>query len=617
MGGISFIIYSCKNPMINLEFSKAFMKMQNRGPDSTAYITESNVAINRLNEDAVKMHLSKSEIADYVQYTFMYGYHRLSVNDTSRDGEQPFEDPIMHKMREYPELRVRPKRKLMCNGEIYNYDELVATNEFIDRDLQSSSDVEVILPMYIKYGLEKTLRALNGDFAFVLTENINTFDIKSMNAFVARDPLGIKPMYIITHKKEFFYMFVSELKGVPKHILGDNQFEVMEMPPGTYWSFAEQLKEKSKAVRIKLNRYNDWNDCKSIETCCIKDTDPVTLGGVYEGIRRELRKSVMDRFDLADVPSGVLLSGGFDSCIILSILIKELVNREHDFVEGPLNVFTVDIVGGNTDTDTNTENARRCVEYLEKMYNIDLQHHVVRVDLKAERKCIEGRLEEIIYNIETFDPGMVRSGILYTYLMKYIREQTNVVVLLSGEGLEELCGHFEFNGLDDATMQERSVKLIKHLSKFEILLGDKISGAYGVELRYPFLDKSFVRYMLSIHPRLKRPQAYKFRAMPIEKYIVRKAFDDSNNEENERYLEENLLWRTHSKDRDSEALKEVIDELMGALYTDTQYYNFKGSNAESNNKIEGKEGMHYKKVFERIFGGNANVVVPKFWNELW
>lgn len=612
MGGISFIVYSCNNPIINLEFSKSFMKMQNRGPDSTAYTVESNVSINRLNEDNIRMHLSKSEIANYVQYTFMYGYHRLAVNDTSRDGEQPFEDPIMHKIREYPELRGRPKRKLMCNGEIYNYRELVEENGFTDRDLQCSSDVEVIMPMYIKYGLEDTLKALNGDFAFVLTENINTFDIKSMNAYVARDPLGIKPMYIITHKKEFFYMFVSELKGVPQHILGDNQFVVTEMPPGTYWSFAEQL----KSPQVKLTRYNDWNEYKSLGACCIKDADPGTLRKVYEEIRSTLAKSVMDRFDLADVPAGVLLSGGFDSCIILSILMKELVRRGHDFGRGPLNIFTVDVTGKSENAE-NAENARECVEYLEKMYNVDLNHHVVKIDLTAMKPDIEETIGNIIYNIETFDPGMVRSGIMYTYLMKYIRENTNVKVLMSGEGLDELCGHFQFNGLNDTQMQEKSVRLIKYLSKFEILLGDKMSGAFGIELRYPFLDKSFVRYILSIHPRLKRPQAYKFMSLPIEKYIVRKAFDDNNNEENETYLDEGSLWRTLSKDKDSEAITELIGELMNELYTDIQYYSFKAKNAVSKVNIESKEGMHYKRVFEKTFGGNARGVVPKFWGELW
>jgi asparagine synthase (glutamine-hydrolysing) len=238
------------------------------------------------------------------------------------------------------------------------------------------------------------------------------------------------------------------------------------------------------------------------------------------------------------------------------------------------------------------------------------------LDISGMKRGMEGLIKEIIKSIETYDARMVRSGIMYTYLMKYISQNTNVKVLLSGEGVEELCGHKEFNGLDDTKMQEKSVKLIKHLSKFEMLVGDKISGAYGLECRYPFLDERFVRYMLKLHPRLKRPQAYKYKSLPIEKYIIRKAFDDNNNEVE--YLSDDLLWERARKDRDDGMIERMINELMDRLYTDGQFYSFMATNnSRALKKITSKEEMHYRLVFEALFGGNIGGVVPKMWDELW
>jgi len=180
---------------------------------------------------------------------------------------------------------------------------------------------------------------------------------------------------------------------------------------------------------------------------------------------------------------------------MLSVLVKELMKRGSGG-SSQIHVFTVDNIAGEGEW-SNIKSAKSCVEYLERQYEgrLDIIHHMVVVDTSREiEKGIEEVIKGIISNIETYDPGMVRSGIMYTYLMKYISENTDVKVLLSGEGLEELCGHREFNGLDDARMQEKSVKLIKYLSKFEMLVGDKISGAFGLECRYPYLDGRLISH---------------------------------------------------------------------------------------------------------------------------
>ena len=93
-------------------------------------------------------------------------------------------------------------------------------------------------------------------------------------------------------------------------------------------------------------------------------------------------------------------------------------------------------------------------------------------------------------------------------MFKYISEKTLVKVLLTGDGLDELGGYSNFNDLNDTMFQEKSVELLLNLCNFDILRSDRISNAFSLELRNPFLQKDFVKYMLSIHPSIKKSQVY-------------------------------------------------------------------------------------------------------------
>ena len=83
-------------------------------------------------------------------------------------------------------------------------------------------------------------------------------------------------------------------------------------------------------------------------------------------------------------------------------------------------------------------------------------------------------------------------------------------------------------------------------------------------------------------------------------------------------MEDELLWKRASKDRDDGTINRIIGELMEKIYTDGQFYSFMAANnSKAQKKISSKEEMHYKLVFESIFGGNVGGIVPKMWNELW
>jgi asparagine synthase (glutamine-hydrolysing) len=532
----------------------------------------------------------------------------MSVNDTSMDGSQPFEHPIPHKIKAYPELRTMPKRKLMCAGEIYNYKQLIEQESFTDKDLQSSSDVEIILPMYIKYGLQDTLQKLNGDFSFVLTENVETYDLKTMNIFVVRDIIGVKPLYMVKNTKSTFYMFVSELKGVPKFILDDPEYTTVEVPPGTYWSFQNSLMDKNT---LEFIRYSDWDYYKNMNHCVIKSPTPDVLASIYNNIQVKIREAIVSRYTLSKVPVGVLLSGGFDSSLVMSLLIEYLVINNHDFERCPVYAFTMGDIGNK-----DVECAQACVDYLEKKYNIDIRHHIVCTD-EITQQQLHQMLNDVIYTLETYDKTTVRGALAYTFLFEYIKTHTNVKVLLTGEGLDEICGYEQFFHLSDEQYQSKSVKLIKNLSKFDLLRSDKMAGCYGLEVRHPYLDKQFLEYLLTIHPRLKRPQVFSYEKDAIEKYIVRKSFDVPDETE---ILPLSLLYRPLQEASCCfENTTTLIEDYCEHLYTDLDlfaYLNSQSIRNDNQTKPSSKEEMHYRKVFEKHYG-KLQSTVPIFWTQLW
>lgn len=621
MGAILFLLHNMTKPPINIEYINSFMNMKSRGEDDTQLLIENTPTINNLNTLQISSILSKKEIKEYKQITFNYGYHRMSINDISEDGAQPFEDPILHKISAYPELRNRPKRKLLCNGEIYNYGDLVVSEKLTDRDLQSQSDCEVILPVYIKYaemekssekGLVECLKRINGEYSFVLTENTTTFNLKNINAFVVRDLFGTRPLYMVkyisknTNLSEMFYLFTTELKGIPKELLQNPDYMVTEIPPGCFWSYQKAMnlsvqKSLQKNTSDEFTTYYDLSFYSNLSNCIYNKPDPNTLSNIYENVNLILNKSVIERFNLSDKKVGLLLSGGFDSCIILSILIKYLVeDRQQGGYDNPLSVFTI----GDLDND-DVINAKNHVLYLEKTYNIIIYHHIVSL---SNYDLILPEIPNIIEALESYDPTTIRKSIPLYYLLKYIKEKTDIKVLLSGEGLDECCGYDELFGLNDNDFRQKSIELLFNLHKYDLLRSDKLSGFFGLEIRYPFLSKDFIEFIMSIHPSLQRPQISGYSKDPIEKYIIRKSFD------NEKILKE-ILWNSRKDISNSFNLfVEFLSCYFNQQITDTEFYNYI-ENITNGVVPKYKEEMYYKKTFDTLFPNMENIL-NKYWNVL-
>lgn len=512
MGGMLFAVYltKCHNRLGDSQITTIFNKMKHRGDSYSNLVTTQSTDIynnhHSIRSQSIKTLLTKAEIRDYTRYNFVYGYHRSNINDSSYNSSQPFEDPLPFKINEYPELKKRPLRKLMCNGEIYNYDKLVKDNGLSDADLCSTSDAEVILPLYIRHGLVQTLNMLDGDFAFVLTENTGTYKVKDINVFVARDPLGIRPLYMVNNPDKTFFLFVSEIGCLPN--LG-NGWTVQQVPIGSYWSFNEEFIHK----RHRFIEYTSLNSY-TLDNCRYITATPENLEEIYDNVKTKLLSSItkMSNFDTQHQSIGILLSDGFDSSALLYTLLESC----------SINSLSVHLFCYGRDTGL------ECIDSLSEKHQ--LYHHNIN-DTSIHLSYEE--LDVIKHHTGTVPNDS--SIVLYT-LFKYIKEKTDVKVVLCGEGLDEM---FPDSQLSNNDFQDKSIQNLQELSNTSIHLLDCMSSMFDIEVRYPYLGHEFRDFVMSIHPDLRREQMYDSGKKSIEKYIIRKSFKGC--------LPDCILWRPMCK----------------------------------------------------------------------
>jgi asparagine synthase (glutamine-hydrolysing) len=321
-----------------------------------------------------------------------------------------------------------------------------------------------------------------------------------------------------------------------------------------------------------------------------------------------MEKNIVSRFDSSEQKVGVLLSGGFDSCIILTILVKHLVSNGHDFKQFPLNVFSF---GAFDNSDIRL--AQEHVLNLEDHYKIDIHHHIISLN---DISLITQDIPDIIETLETFDVTTIRKTLPLVYLLKYIQTKTDIKVLLTGDGLDELGGGYsEFNELSDQKFQDNSVDLISNIGKFDLLRLDKIGGKYSVEFRYPFLNKEFVEYILSIHPRLRKAQVFRYAQIPIEKYIIRKAFDG-----NKQYvIDDSILWNYRQDINDAfDKLNKQLEEYCNNLYTDVYLSNYISLENVQLHPIlpNTKEELYYIELYDKFYP-KTKYLFNMSWTQQW
>ena len=474
-------------------------------------------------------------------------FHRLKINDISELGNQPIVHPEDFNI------------TVICNGEIYNWKKLADENNFKTR---STSDCEIIVHMYKKYGIKKTIESLDGVFAFVLIDKT-----KNM-IFAGRDPIGVRSFYIGTSEKAL--VMASECKNL------DNLCDsIIQFKPGTFICLKES--ELPKNIEdIKFERYYDMV-YKLVNT---NEED------IMKQIREKMDESITKRL-LSDRPIGCLLSGGLDSSLITALVVKKF--------KRPIKTFSVGLEGA-----VDLVYARKVAEFL------GTEHQ----ELIISYEDMFNAIPEVIREVETYDITTVRASTPMYLLSKYIKENTDITVLFSGEGSDEASGSYLYfhNAPDEQAFQEEILRLMKDLSYFDVLRCDKSTAETGLEVRVPFLDKQFLEFYLGIAPKFKIPKNY-----PMEKYLLRKAYD------NQDLLPKEVLWRTKEGMSDGvssqkKAWYEIIQDRIDVLISDEEFLNNKCK--YTHNTPEIKEAYYYRKIFEETFK-NRSSILPYYWLPKW
>ena len=439
---------------------------------------------------------------------------------------------------------------LSANGEIYNHLDLRKEFEG-EYNFKTFSDCEVLLAMYQKYGNE-FLNKLNGIFAFAI------YDIKNNEYFIARDHIGIIPLYMGWDKNGTFYI-ASELKALEGYC---NKIEIF--PPGSYLS-----SKNGEIIKWYKNEWANYSSTKRNETS-------------VDEIRIALEAAVHKQL-MSDVPYGVLLSGGLDSSIIASIAKKYSDKRIE--TKGKiqawwpqLHSFSVGLVGS-----PDLQAAQIVAKHINSV------HHEITFTIQEGIDAIS----DVIYNLETYDVTTIRAS-TPMYLMARVIKSMGVKMVLSGEGADEIFGgYLYFHKAPNAQeFHNETVRKLKKLHLYDCLRANKSLAAWGVEGRVPFLDRDFIEVSMKINTKDKM-----INKKHMEKWLLREAFKN--------YLPKSILWRQKEQFSDGVGYN-WIDKLIN--FTEDNVTNEQFINAENKYPINtplSKEEYYYRSIFSKFYPSDA------------
>lgn len=481
------------------------------------------------------LHRGPDDFGTYTKKVSL-GHTRLSVIDLSKKASQPM------KALNYI---------ITYNGEIYNYKEI--KKELKEYKFKSDSDTEVIIYAYDKWK-EKCLEKLNGMFAFCI------YDEKKDEFFIARDRFGIKPLYYYNKNKKF--IFSSEIKTI---LLFLEKKEINKEGLSQFFNFRFTLGEETLVKYIrkllpghylkfdtnknKIIKYKKYYSLKKQEV----ENKPLSF---YKKKLKELLDKSVKRRMIADVPVACLLSGGIDSSIITALAKKYNSN---------LNTFSIGF-----DTTNELPHAKEISEFLKT------NHH----EYKLNKDKVLNYLDDMVSFIDEpiGDPGFLPIFVLSKKIKKH-----NKVVLSGDGGDEVLCGynryklfhygkklkHFAISDFNNDILKRLKnmknkekysaffeiIRLFddKELIKLEIprfnasniwknkykedltnaqefdiktllsndffMKADKMSSAFGLEQRLPFMDHELVEFCFSI------PLKHKLKLWN-EKFILKETFKE-------------------------------------------------------------------------------------------
>jgi asparagine synthase (glutamine-hydrolysing) len=538
MCGIWAYIELKKNTADMVKLFNDFMQIKSRGPDMSSFQTIKNLTV---------------------------GFHRLAIMDPTFHANQPYiiEDGDRTII-------------FVCNGEIYDFKDLIINHDLL---IDNDSDCMTIPRLYLKYTkynpngrnhlnafVELFKYDIKGEFAFLLFEFDKFQNLKEIIS--SRDMFGVRALYYGINDNAI--MFSSEIKGMHSFkddvtefqpgIVNQLYFNGLGLFEGTY-NYDFKVVYKVIPYQIKKNE-----NIENLENYFLKKVH----NSVVNSVKRRLT---------ADRPTGFLLSGGVDSSLVCAISSK-LINQ-------PIRTFCCGMKGG-----TDLKYARQVADYIGSYHT-----EVIFTPEEGLQK-----IHDVIRYTETYDTTSIRASIGQHIVCEYISKNTDIKVLLVGEGSDECAGSYAtfWNAPDAESFHNGCVEYLKEIHYFDGRRVDRNVSGFGLEARVSLLDPNFVSTYHSIPKHMRRPQ-YK----GIEKYWLRAAFKDDN------ILPNNCLFRKKEAFSDGvssteKSWFEILQEYIETQVSDDEFLNNKW-------KCQTKEAYYYKKIFCEIFGENRLNIIPHYW----
>lgn len=536
MCGISFLVNNGSIPFE--KFIGCIAGNNNRGPDTTVCKKITNNA---------------------------YGiFHRLSIINPGPDGEQPFTC-----------IKGKYQLTLFCNGEIYNYKELL--REICDRsyykesiNVNVGSDCEIILK-WITSMMDDTnpdkfmevCKKLDGEFAMVLHLKNNLDGSESV--YYATDPYGVRPLFVLDSDSGVVSIG-SEIKNL--YIPENTQYTIRRVLPGT--------------INLVGGKTTSYYDCNSIKI----HENNLKLDIYLKNIRNSLTRAVIKRLE-SDRPIGFLLSGGLDSSLVCAIAQNHL-NKSNK----KINTFSIGMPGGTDETY-----ARMVAEYIGSNHK----------HIKVSKEDFLSVIEDTIIACETYDTTTVRASTGQYLISKWIKKNTDIKVLYIGDGSDELTsGYIYFHKApspEESDLENR--RLLKNIHLYDGLRADRCISNNGLEARVPFLDIEFCETYLSV------PAKYRVPIDGYEKWLLRMSFDGTG------LLPDKVLYRR--KEAFSDGISSTENSWHSILKDYVSKQDFELCEIEHCKPYD-TESRYYRYLFNKYYNPNKNGVdrvIPEYWMPKW
>ena len=524
---------------------------------------------------------------------FQLGFTRLAINGLNEAGMQPFGHNNL---------------QFICNGEIYNHRDLEERYNIL---APSGSDCQMLGPLFEKLATSTDaatfFRALDGVFALVMVDNQN--DV----AYVARDPYGVRPLFIgyqfieIEGRQTLARLsFASEMKALP------SCSHVEAFPPGHYAAY--DLKSLNRIgyeayhtvpwlKRPSLQDSDTENYSKHVSEPIHATSSEFAISNHLRGLIpnsdskllcQSLEAAVEKRVLNTERPIAALLSGGLDSSLIAALVQRKL----KEMGKPALKTFSIGFQGSED---------LRCARIAAD--HIGSDHTEV---LMTPNEFFDA-IPQVIKDIETFDITTVRASVGNYLVSQYIAKHTDCKVVFNGDGSDEVFGGYLYfkKAPSDEAFEYECRRLLNEIHTFDVLRSDRSISSHGLEARTPFLDKQFVAVAMSIPTHLRRPTANR-----MEKMILREAF-----------LYENLLPKEillRRKEAFSDGVSGTGDGAK-SWYQECQERSLEEVGDDWAQKAakfvymppQTPEAYYYRFLFDKYYKGYELAVVPHYWMPQW